>query len=245
MSDVRLLITVCTYNECENLPKLIPVIHEHAPDADVLVIDDNSPDGTGQLADDIAREDNRIHVLHREGKLGLGTATIAGMKWAIERDYDQVLNLDADFSHHPRYLPALRECMQDADVAIGSRYVPGGGVEGWNWQRHFMSQGINMYARLFLGLKTKDNSGAYRCFSVAKLKLIDLNRIRAKGYAFQEEILYRCRRVGCSFKETPIVFEDRLLGTSKINWKESVMALWVIFRLGIDNLFGVSVEVKN
>lgn len=245
MSDVRILITVCTYNECENLPKLIPVIHEHAPDADVLVIDDNSPDGTGQLADTMASEDQRIHVLHRAGKLGLGTATIAGMKWAIERDYDQVLNLDADFSHHPRYVPDLRACMQEADVAIGSRYVPGGGVEGWNWRRHFMSQSINIYARLFLGLKTKDNSGAYRCFNVAKLRQIDLNRIRAKGYAFQEEILYRCRRVGCTFKETPIVFEDRLLGTSKINWKESVMALWVIFRLGIDNLLGVSVESKS
>ena len=238
----RLLITLCTYNECENLPKLIPDIHAVAPDAEVLVIDDNSPDGTGRLSDELAAQDSRIKVLHRSGKLGLGTATVAGFRFAIEHGYEQVLNMDADFSHHPRHLLAIRDCLNRVDVAIGSRYIPGGGVVGWNWRRHFMSQGINFYARLFLGLKTRDNSGSFRCYRVAKLAEIDWSRIRARGYAFQEELLYRCRAVGCSFEETPITFEDRRFGTSKINWKESVAALWVIFRLGLDRLCRVAVR---
>lgn len=244
MTSPRLLITLCTYNERENLPLLIPEIHAVAPDADVLVIDDNSPDGTGTLADELAASDSRIHVLHRTGKLGLGTATVAGFRFAIEKGYDHVLNMDADFSHHPRHLPAIRECLNRADVAIGSRYVSGGGVIGWNCRRHFMSQGINWYARLLLGLKTRDNSGSFRCYQVAKLALIDWSRIRARGYAFQEELLYRCRAVGCTFAETPITFEDRRFGLSKINWKESVAALWVIFRLGLDRLFGVPVRAQ-
>ncbi|MBM81462.1 MAG: glycosyl transferase [Planctomycetaceae bacterium] len=242
MTEPRLLITICTYNECENVPKLIPEIHEFAPDADVLVIDDNSPDGTGEIADRMSEEDKRIHVLHREGKLGLGTATTAGFQYAIDNGYDQLLNMDADFSHHPRYLPALRDCMSRVEVAIGSRYVPGGGVEGWNFRRHFMSQGINFYARTLLRLKTRDNSGAFRCFNVEKLKRLDFSKIRAKGYAFQEEILYLCRRIGCQFEETPIIFEDRRFGTSKINNKECFIALWVIFRLGIDNLLRRPIE---
>ncbi len=245
MTSPRLLITLCTYNERENLPLLIPEIHAVAPDADVLVIDDNSPDGTGQLADDMAACDSRIKVLHRVGKLGLGTATVAGFRFAIAQGYDQVLNMDADFSHHPRYLPALRDCLDRVDVAIGSRYVAGGGVVGWNFRRHFMSQGINWYARLFLGLRTRDNSGSFRCYRVVMLAEIDWSRIRARGYAFQEELLYRCRAVGCSFEETPIVFEDRRFGSSKINWKESAAALWVLFRLALDRLFRVPVKMPK
>ena len=171
-----------------------------------------------------------------------GTATVAGFRFAIEQGYEQVLNMDADFSHHPRHLPAIRERLSRVDVAIGSRYVSGGGVVGWNWRRHFMSRGINFYARRFLGLRTRDNSGSFRCYRVAKLAEIDWSRIRARGYAFQEELLYRCHAVGCSFEETPIVFEDRRFGTSKINWKESVAALWVIFRLGLDRLCRVPVR---
>lgn len=237
----RLLVTLCTYNERDNLEPLIAEVHRHAPDAHVLVVDDHSPDGTGELADGLAQQDERIHVLHREGKQGLGTAILAGFRYAIEHGYGFVLNMDADFSHHPRYIPALREAMQTADVAIGSRYVPGGGVEGWGWKRHFMSGGVNWYARLLLGLKTRDNSGAFRCYRIARLAELDFDRIRARGYAFQEEILYRCRRVGCRFAEVPIVFEDRRYGESKINWKEAASALWVIFRLGMENLLRVPV----
>lgn len=245
MDSEKLLITLCTYNERENLPKLISEIHAHVPSAEVLVIDDNSPDGTGQQAEELAGRDARVHVLHRAGKLGLGTATVAGFRFAIEHGYTQVLNMDADFSHHPRHLPALLEGLSRVDVSIGSRYVPGGGVVGWKWHRHLMSRGINFYARWLLGLKTRDNSGSYRAYRVAKLAQIDWSRIRARGYAFQEELLYRCRAVGCTFEETPITFEDRRFGQSKINWKESVSALWVIFRLALDRLCGVPVTLES
>jgi dolichol-phosphate mannosyltransferase len=244
MSHPRLLITLCTYNEKENLPLLIPEILAQLPSAEVLVVDDNSPDGTGKLADEIAAKDPRVHVRHRAGKQGLGTAILAGFRYAIEHDYDFVLNMDADFSHHPRHLPALAELTDRCDVAIGSRYVPGGKAVGWSLARHFMSRGINLYARWLLWLRTKDNSGSYRAYRVSKLKELNLDRIRAKGYAFQEEILFRCRRVGCKMEETPIVFEDRRFGLSKINYKETLAALWVIFRLSIDNVTGVSVRAK-
>jgi len=238
MPSPRVLITICTYNERENVAALVPEIRRTIPDADVLVIDDNSPDGTGRLADEMGTTDPRVKTLHRSGKQGLGSATLAGFRYAIDQGYEFLINMDADFSHDPRHLPALLEAMQRVDVAIGSRYVPGGGVEGWGLGRHFMSQGINWYARLLLGLKTRDNSGAFRCYRVAKLAQIDLEHIRSRGYSFQEEILYRCRRVGCRFEETPIVFRDRRYGTSKINGRESAVALWIIFRLGLENLLG-------
>ena len=238
----RLLITVCTYNERENLPLLIPAIFDALPRAEILVVDDNSPDGTGQLADEAAASDPRVHVLHRTGKLGLGTATIAAFRYAIQHDYEYVLNMDADFSHPARYLQGLVALMDRCDVAIGSRYVPGGGTPGWPLRRRLMSFAINCYARWLLWLRTHDNSGAYRCYRVSKLKELDLNLVRARGYSFQEEILYRCRRIGCRMEETPIVFEDRLRGTSKINYRDVITALWVIFLLGIDNLRGVSVK---
>jgi dolichol-phosphate mannosyltransferase len=233
MPAERLLVTLCTYNERENLPALLPEIWKFAPQADVLVIDDNSPDGTGDIADQFAARDPRVHVLHRPGKMGLGTATLAGFRYAIEHDYTLLLNMDADFSHHPRHIPALLDCMDRADVGIGSRYVPGGGVVGWSLKRKLMSRGINAYARLFLGLKTHDNSGAFRCFRVARLRELDLDRFIARGYAVQEEILYRCRRIGCTFAETPITFDDRRYGQSKINLREAFAALGIILRLGL------------
>lgn len=234
----RTLITVATYNERENLPQLLDAILAVAPDVHVLVIDDNSPDGTGTLADERADDDPRIHVLHRPGKLGLGTAVIAGMRWAMERGYDFVLNMDADFSHHPKYIPALRSGMNHADVMIGSRYVPGGGVAGWGLGRRFMSAGINWYARLLLRLPARDTSGAFRCYRVSKLRDLDFSKVESRGYSFQEEILYHCRRAGFRFEETPIVFEDRRYGSSKINRQEATAALWIILKLGWKNIMG-------
>lgn len=242
MNAPRLLVTLCTYNERDNIGPLIAEIHQHVPQADVLVIDDNSPDGTGLLADELAATDSQVRVLHREGKQGLGTAILAGFRYAIEHSYDHLINMDADFSHPPRFLPAIYDASRRVDVAIGSRYVAGGGVVGWGIKRHFMSRGINWYARFFLRLKTRDNSGSYRCYSVSKLRELDLDRIVARGYAFQEEILYRCRRIGSTFEEVPIIFEDRRYGQSKINWRETVAALWVIARLGVEGLFGVEVR---
>ena len=212
------------------------------PDAEILVIDDNSPDGTGELAEEMSRRPIRgFACCIARKKAGLGAATLAGFRYAIAEGYDYVINMDADFSHPPEAIPALRALMETADVAIGSRYIPGGGIRGWGWFRHVMSRGVNWYSRLLLGLRTRDNSGSYRCYRISKLAEVDFGRVRSKGYAFQEEILYRCRRIGCRFAETPILFEDRRYGTSKINAREILTAIWVIFRLGVENLFGVPV----
>lgn len=238
----RLLISLCTYNERQNIERLVPEIFEQLPAAHVLILDDNSPDGTGEYADQLAAGDARVHVVHRPGKQGLGTATIAALRYAIDNGYDHWLNMDADFSHHPRHLPAVAAGRGRVDVMIGSRYIPGGKVVGWGLKRHLMSRTINVYARLTLGLKTRDNSGSYRCYALDKLRLLDLDRFRSTGYAVQEELLYRCRQVGCTFEETPITFEDRRWGESKINKKEAVLAVWVMARLMLDRMLGVPVR---
>jgi dolichol-phosphate mannosyltransferase len=232
---VRTLITVATYNEIENLPPLIEAIFAVAPHVDLLVIDDNSPDGTGQWCDERSAADPRVRCLHRPGKLGLGTATIAAMRQGIQQGYDLVLNMDADFSHHPRYIPALLAGMQQADVMIGSRYVAGGGVKDWPLLRRLMSWSVNTYARLLLGLSPRDCSGAFRCYRVELLKRIDFDSIQSRGYSFQEEILWLLKRAGARFGETPILFADRQRGQSKINGREALSALWIIFRLGAKN----------
>lgn len=230
----RLLVSLATYNERDNLADLVREIREFVPGAAILVIDDNSPDGTGRVADELRSDLPDFHVIHRPGKLGLGTAVVAGMKFAIDHGFDYFLNMDADGSHPPRYIPALVAGMARADVMIGSRYVPGGGVEGeFNLKRKFMSTGINVYARLMLGLRTRDNSGSFRCYRVAKLAQLDFARIRSRGYSFMEEILFWCRQVGCTMGETPILFENRRAGISKINKAEAVKALQIILLLGI------------
>ena len=239
LPTARTLVSIATYNELENLPSLVEEIFAVAPRVDILVIDDNSPDGTGRWCDERIKQDSRLHVLHRSEKLGLGAAIVAGMKYAIEQDYHLLLNLDADFSHHPRYIPGLLAGMTDADVMIGSRYVTGGGVKNWPLRRKFMSWGVNTYARLLLGLRPRDCSGAFRCFRVELLKRLDFNAIRSRGYSFQEEILWHLKRLGARFDETPIVFADREKGLSKINGQEAVAALRIIFRLGIKNWTGL------
>jgi len=218
---------------------LVETIREHAPESSVLIIDDNSPDGTGRIADELRQTLPNVHVIHRPGKLGLGTATLAAVRFAIDNHFDYLLNLDADFSHPPRFIPALLAGMADHDVMIGSRYVPGGGVEGgFTLKRRLMSSGINAYARLMLGLTSSDNSGAFRCYRVGKLAQIDLDQVRSRGYSFQEEILFWCTSVGCRIGETPILFENRREGASKINSKEAASALWILFKLGCERLTG-------
>ncbi len=234
------LVTVATYNEMENLPRLVEEILRHVPEADVLVIDDNSPDGTGEWCERQGAENPRLGCLHRPGKLGLGTATIAGMKYAVEHGYRYVLNMDADFSHPPKYLPSLLAGMDPpggppVDVMIGSRYVPGGGVEGWPLRRRLMSRAVNLYARWMLGLRPKDCSGAFRCYRTAVLAKLDFDSIRSRGYSFQEEILWRLWRLGARLGETPIVFVDRRLGVSKIDSGEALAAVRIIFALGVRN----------
>jgi dolichol-phosphate mannosyltransferase len=233
----RLLVSLATYNEVECLRPIVEEIRHFAPDASILIIDDKSPDGTGQVADELEAALPNIHVIHRSGKLGLGTAILMAMRFAIDHGYEYFLNLDADFSHPPRFIPDLLAGMRDHDVMIGSRYIKGGGVEGeFNFKRKVMSTGINWYARLLLGLKTHDNSGSFRCYRVSKLSEMDLARVRSRGYSFMEEILFWCRQVGCRMGETPIVFENRRAGLSKINKREAVDALRIILRLGIDRV---------
>lgn len=235
----RLLVSLATFNEAGNLRDLAAEILRYAPGAHVLVIDDNSPDGTGAIADELKASTGCVDVIHRAGKQGLGTAIIAAMRYAVEHDYDYYLNMDADFSHPPRFIPALLAGMDEHDVMIGSRYVPGGGVEGeFNFKRKFMSTGINTYARLLLGLKSKDNSGSFRCYRVSKLARMDFDKIRSRGYSFMEEILYWCKVAGCRVGETPILFENRRAGISKINKAEAVKALWIILQVGTDRVLG-------
>lgn len=238
----RLLITVCTYNELENIRQLVPALRAVATDADILVIDDNSPDGTSAAVREMADSDRHVLLLTRAGKLGLGTAMLAGFRYAIDHDYDLLINLDADFSHNPKYIPDLLAEADDHDVVVGSRYVEGGGSVDWNWRRRLISRSINIYARCLLGLKTRDNSGSYRCYRVSKLAEIDWDRVVLTGYAFLEEVLYRCRAVGCTFAEVPIVFEDRRHGTTKINWKEAVSALTGMLRLAGHRIRNVPVR---
>jgi len=234
----RVLVTVCTFRERENLETLIPAIRHALPGADVLIIDDNSPDGTAAFVQDWSQRDSQVHLLLRQTKEGLGAATIAGFEWGLTREYDFLINMDADFSHPPQILPQLLAQMPHADVAIGSRYITGGRIEGWPWFRHVMSRGVNFYARNWLGLTCRDCSGAFRCYRTGLLRQLDFTRFRAKGYAFQEEILYHLHRKGARFTEVPITFRDRVVGTSKINGSEARKALKDIFLLGCDRLFG-------
>jgi dolichol-phosphate mannosyltransferase len=237
-SPARPLVSLATYNERENLPPLVNEIHQVLPHADVLVIDDNSPDGTGQIADELAGKDGRIHVLHRPGKLGLGTATLAAMRYAMEHGYELYVNMDADFSHHPRYLPALVAGMARHDVMIGSRYVPGGGTENWPLSRRLMSWGVNTMSRLLLRIPARDTSGAFRCYRVSKLRQVRLDHVISRGYSFQEEVLYRCRKAGCKIGETPIVFADRRAGASKANVREMIRSMATLVYLGVGAVFG-------
>jgi len=237
-AEPRLLVSMATYNERDNLAPLIREIHAHVPAADVLVTDDNSPDGTGKLADDLAAADPRIHVLHRPGKQGLGTAILLAMRYAMDHDYDWFVNLDADFSHPPRYLPALLAGMKRHDVMIGSRYVPGGKAVDWPWSRRLMSFGVNLVVRLLMRLPAHDCSGGYRCYRVAKLRQTDLEHLLSRGYSFQQEVLYRCYKAGCRIGETPIIFENRKAGASKVNPREAMRSMSILVWLGLTAVFG-------
>ncbi|MCA9522161.1 MAG: polyprenol monophosphomannose synthase [Myxococcales bacterium] len=223
------LIITPTYNESENIKRLVSDVHGFVPECHILIVDDNSPDGTGDIADALSAEDSRIHVLHRAGKLGLGTAYIAGFKYALEKGYETVQEMDADFSHQPKYLPDFQREIEHHDLVLGSRYVPGGGTENWGLIRQFISRGGNFYARAILGLGFRDLTGGFKCFRRHVLEAIDLDSIRSEGYAFQIECTYRAHKKGFSIKEIPIVFPDRTLGKSKMSKKivaEAMLGVW-------------------
>lgn len=238
-SSNRILVSLATYNEAGNLAALIAEIHKFVPHADVLVIDDNSPDGTGRIADQMADADPRIKVLHRPGKLGLGTATLAAMKYAMDHNYDYLQNLDADFSHPPRYLPGILAGMSKYDVMIGSRYVAGGGTENWPWKRRLTSRCVNTLVRFLFRMPVSDASGAYRCYRVSKLRETRLDKVRSRGYSFQQEVLFRCHKAGCKIGEYPIIFENRRAGSSKVNSREAMRSIAMILYMGLRNFFGL------
>jgi dolichol-phosphate mannosyltransferase len=238
-ANPRILVSLATYNERDNLAPLLAEVRKTLPTADILVVDDNSPDGTGQLADELAATDSQLRVLHRAGKLGLGTAILAAMQYAIDHDYDYHINMDADFSHHPRYLPDLVAGMDHADVMIGSRYVAGGGSEGWPLSRRIISRCVNGLVAFLMRLPAHDCSGAYRCYRISKLREAKLDRIVSQGYSFQQEVLYRCRKAGCRMDEVPILFANRRAGASKVNWYEAARSLGMIFYIGIPAFFGL------
>lgn len=224
------LICIPTYNEAENLPKIVPAVLTAVPAAHVLIVDDDSPDGTGKLADELSAQDPRVHVLHRTGKEGLGKAYLAAFEWALARDYARVFEFDADFSHNPSYLPGFVSALaQDVDVLVGSRRVPGGGVENWGPLRRFISWGGSLYARVILGVPVRDLTGGYNGFRREVLERIGLDRVQSTGYCFQIELKYRALQAGFRVEERPIVFPDRVAGVSKMSGEifwEAVRQVW-------------------
>lgn len=228
MTD-KLIITP-TYNEIENLETFVEGVFEHMPGTDILVIDDGSPDGTGDLADRLAKAEERIHVMHREGKQGLGTAYRAGFAWALERDYAYVFEMDTDLSHDPVYLPQfVRALEDDADLVIGSRNVPGGSVEGWGPLRHFISKGGSIYSRTVLGVKVRDLTSGYKGFRRRVLEALDWDAFQSEGFFFQVETNYRTLKAGFTIREVPIVFRDRTAGQSKMSgsiFVEALIKMW-------------------
>jgi dolichol-phosphate mannosyltransferase len=229
-SCMKTLIIIPTYNEYDNLRPLLDEVFSYAPETDLLIVDDNSPDGTGKLADEIAVEDPRLHVLHRTGKLGLGTAYVAGFKYSIEHNYDAAFEMDADFSHDPKYLPDFLRAIEDADLVIGSRYIPGGATPNWSPIRRAISGCGNIFARFMLGMKVHDCTAGYRCYRREVLESIDLDTIQSQGYAFQVELTNRVLRQGFKIVETPIVFMDRRIGQSKMSKTIVVEAFTYVFR---------------
>ena len=232
-TSLRVLIAVCTYNERENLPELVEGISCAIPDADILVVDDGSPDGTGEWASGYSTENPHLSVMQRSGKLGLGSAVVAAMRHAIGNDYDYFVNLDGDLSHDPASIPRLLAKSEEsgADVVIGSRYVSGGSIKGWPPHRRFMSALLNRVARVGMRLGVTDCSGSFRCYRVSTLRGVDLDLVRAKGYAMLEEILCLLKMSKATFAEVPITFTDRERGASKLNLGEAIRSALTILKL--------------
>ncbi|MEW5873651.1 MAG: polyprenol monophosphomannose synthase [Candidatus Zixiibacteriota bacterium] len=225
------LVVIPTYNEKENLPSIIPEVLAQDERLSILVVDDNSPDGTGRMADEIARDNPRVHVLHRTAKQGLGKAYLAGFRWALERHYDRIFEMDADFSHKPEYLPVFLKESMEYDIVLGSRYISGVNVINWPMSRLLLSYYANMYARVVTGLPVRDSTGGFKCFRREVLEAIDLDAVASNGYAFQIEMSFRAWKKGFTIKEIPIVFTDREQGHSKMSKKIVREAIWMVPKL--------------
>ncbi|MFN8183714.1 MAG: polyprenol monophosphomannose synthase [Candidatus Nanopelagicales bacterium] len=222
----RILVIIPTYNEIENLPLIVRRLRISVPEAHILVADDNSPDGTADVADELAASDDHIHVMHRLGKEGLGAAYLAGFAWALENGYDVVVEMDADGSHQPEQLPLLLDALRDADLVLGSRYVPGGTVVNWPKSREWLSRGGNWYTRRALRMPLMDATGGYRAFRASTLRALDLDGVGSAGYIFQVDLAYRTIAKGLRVREVPIEFVERQVGDSKMNRKIVSEALW-------------------
>ena len=231
------LIIIPTYNESDNIEKLLDLISRTDPAAHVLIVDDNSPDRTYEIVERLMQTSypGRLFLLKRAGKLGLGTAYIAGFKWALARDYDYIFEMDADFSHDPKYLPAFLAAIEKHDLVLGSRYVPGGGVKNWGLLGKIISRGGSLYARTILGLSLRDLTGGFKCFRRQVLESIDLDSVKSNGYSFQIEMTYRARCKGFRICETPIDFEDRTAGKSKMSRKIFLEAVLMVWKLRMDS----------
>jgi dolichol-phosphate mannosyltransferase len=235
----RVLVITPTYNERENLHAFLDALFAVAPQVDVLVVDDHSPDGTGELADEVAARDPRVRVRHRAGKLGLGTAYLEGFRWALAEGYDVVFEMDTDLSHDPRYVPEfIRAIEAGADVVVGSRNIPGGGVEGWGPGRHLVSKGGSVYARSILGLDVRDLTSGFKAFTRDALERIDLDGVKSNGYSFQIELTYRAVLRGLRVAEVPILFVDRRAGASKMSRKIFAEAVVMVWKLRLDAMRG-------
>lgn len=230
--EERAIVIVPTYNESENVTRIVPRILSQDPRIEVLVVDDNSPDGTGALADELAADDPRVHVLHREAKEGLGRAYLAGFAWALARDYEFIFEMDADFSHDPFHIPEFLAAVRDADVVLGSRYRQGKvTVVNWPMTRLLLSYAANIYARTITGLQLGDLTGGFKCFRKEVLQAVPLHEVRSNGYAFQIEMSYRAWKKGYRIIEIPIVFHDRTEGESKMSKHIIREAIWMVWRL--------------
>ncbi len=225
----KALVVIPTYNEAENIVPVVGAVQAAVPGASILIVDDNSPDGTGAIADQLSAGNARVSVLHRPAKEGLGRAYLDAFRWALPRGYEYAIEFDADFSHDPKRLPAMLDAMSDADVAVGSRYVEGGGTENWGLARKVISSGGSLYSRLVLGVPVRDLTSGFVCWSRRALEEIDLDRVASAGFAFQIEMKYRALRKGLRIREVPILFVDRRAGKSKMSRRiffEALVRVW-------------------
>jgi len=234
----RILVIVPTYNEATNISQIVPAILRQDPRLEVLVVDDNSPDGTGDIAERMAATKSRVHVLHRQAKEGLGRAYIAGFRWGLERGYDALFEMDADFSHDPAFIPRFLVALEEADLVLGSRYATGVNVINWPISRLLLSLGANLYARVVTGLPLSDATGGFKCFRRETLAALDLARVRSNGYAFQIEMSFRAWKKGFRLKEIPIVFTDRVEGHSKMSRRIVREAIWMVWWLRLQGILG-------
>jgi len=235
---MKCLVIIPTYNEKDNIPVIVGKVLSRDPSLEVLVIDDNSPDGTGAIVDGMCRENPRVHVIHRPGKMGLGTAYVAGFRWALERDYDYICEMDADFSHPPATLNVFLEKIKEYDLVIGSRYLSGVNVVNWPLKRLLLSYFANIYARVVTGVPVRDLTAGFKCYRRAVLEAINLDRIHSNGYAFQIEMHFKAYYKGFRVTEVPIVFEERKMGQSKMSKRIVYEAAWMVWRLQFQRLAG-------